>query len=278
MAYEEIIYDVSEQIATITLNRPDRLNAWTPVMEGEVLDAMQAAEKDADVRVIILTGADRGFCAGADLEALAWMKDVDIEEMGQEELLKRIAPDPGRTEARPDFGTTHSYYPSIQKPIIAAINGACVGLGMVIPLYCDIRICSDKAKFGTAFASRGLIAEYGMAWMLPRLIGMAHALDLLYSARIFGADEAHRMGLVNRVVAADELMNETRAYATQLATMVSPRSLRVIKQQTYDGLFQTLRESVDMATHEMYGAFASDDFKEGVAHFLEKRAPNFTGK
>src|SRR5690242_14936654 len=204
MAYQQINYETLDGIATITLNRPDKLNAWTPVMEQEVLAAMKEAEKDDNVRVIILTGAGRGFCAGADMEALSWMKDTDLNTMDRGELMKRIAPDPGRPEARPDFQTTNSYFPSIEKPIIGAVNGPAVGLGLVILLYCDFRFASSQAKFGTAFARRGLIAEYGMAWMLPRLVGLENGLDLLLSARIIDAEEALRLRLVSRVFPADQ--------------------------------------------------------------------------
>jgi enoyl-CoA hydratase/carnithine racemase len=278
MTYEQILYDVSDRIATVTLNRPERLNAWTPVMEKEVLHAIEVAEKDDEVRVIILTGAGRGFCAGADLEALAWMKDLDLSTVDPKEIAERIAPDPGRTNARPDFAKTHSYFPSVSKPILGAINGPCVGLGLVLALYCDLRFASETAKFSTAFSRRGLIAEYGISWMLPRLVGLSDALDLLFSARMVGAEEALRMGMVSRVVPGESLNETVREYAAELALQVSPRSLKVIKQQVYDSLLQSLEESIDAANGQMFGAFASEDFKEGVSHFLEKRPARFTGK
>jgi enoyl-CoA hydratase/carnithine racemase len=166
----------------------------------------------------------------------------------------------------------------IKKPILGAINGAAAGLGMVIALYCDIRFASEKAKFSTAFSRRGLIAEYGMAWMLPRIVGIANALDLLYSARLVEAEEALRMGLVSRVYAEASFQSEVRKYAAELANAVSPRSMRVIKRQVYEGLVQSLGDSIDSANEEMVRALACEDFKEGVAHFLEKRAPAFSGK
>ena len=277
MTYEQIQYEVAERIATVTLNRPDKLNAWTPVMENEVFHALQQAETDESVRVIILTGAGRGFCAGADmqnLDAVANDPDVLIK------LQAQLAAGPGgahRADVRSDFQKTYSYFPSVTKPIIGALNGPTVGLGFVISLYCDLRFASDQSKFSTAFSRRGLIAEHGISWMLPRLVGVANALDLLYSARLIDATEALRMGLVNRVCPQATLLDDVRNYARELADKVSPRSLRVIKRQVYDAMFQGLGEAIDVANTEMLQSFRSEDFQEGVAHFLEKRPPQFKG-
>jgi enoyl-CoA hydratase/carnithine racemase len=278
MAYAEILYDVSDRIATLTLNRPEKLNAWTNQMGAEVRAALLAAEEDADVRVIILTGAARGFCAGADMGMLQ-----SAAASGVDRRIMTAQPEPKRNGANrefqnPGFQRRYSYFPSIRKPILAAINGPCAGLGFVLSLYCDLRFASDTARFGTAFARRGLIAEHGISWMLPRLIGPAHALDLLLSARMIDAAEAARMGLVNRVIPSGQLLPEVRAYAGELATMVSPRSMSVIKQQVYNALMETLEEATVAADKAMLESFESQDFKEGVAHFVEKRAPAFTGK
>ncbi len=277
MANQEALYNVADRVATITLNRPDKLNAWTGTMEQEVRAAMQQAESDADVRVIILTGSGRGFCAGADMSLLDSIAQQGLGDQGREHVLRNSG-NGGRAGARPDFQKKYSYFPSIQKPVIAAVNGPAVGLGFIITLYCDLRFASDTARFGTAFAKRGLIAEYGIAWMLPRLIGPANALDMLFSARLVDAGEALRMGLVNRVFPQDSFMQGVNAYAKDLANNVSPRSLRVIKEQVYNGMFQTLSEAFDGAEQEMVKSLQCEDFKEGVAHFLEKRAPAFTGK
>ncbi len=278
MAYTEILYHVADHVATVTLNRPDKLNAWTFVMEKEVQDALAAAERDDHVRVIVLTGAGRGFCAGMDMSQLGHLAGTrpTVEQLKQS--LADYVRGPQRADARPDFQRTYSYFPAVGKPVLAALNGVTTGLGLVIALYCDVRLASDQAKFSTAFARRGLIAEHGLSWMLPRLVGHAHALDLLFSARTLDAAEALRIGLVNRVLPHEQFAEGVRAYAAELATQVSPRSLRVIKRQVYEALFQTLAEATDAANEQMFQSLVCDDFREGVAHFLEKRPPRFTGR
>src|SRR5712692_2619907 len=277
MPNQETLYNVADRIATITLNRPDKLNAWTATIEQEVRAAIYEAESDANVRVIVLTGAGRGFCAGADMSLLGNIAQQGLGDRGREHVLRNTG-NGQRPNVRPDFQKKYSYFPSIQKPVIAAVNGPAVGLGFIISLYCDLRLASDSARFGTAFAKRGLIAEYGLAWLLPRLIGPAHALDLLLSARIVDANEALRMGLVNQVFPQDKFMDSVYAYAKDLAHNVSPRSMRIIKEQVYNAMFQTLSEAFETAEQEMVQSLQCEDFKEGVAHFLEKRAPVFTGK
>ena len=277
MPSQETLYNVADRVATITLNRPDKLNAWTAVMESEVRAAMGEAERDNDIRVIILTGAGRGFCAGADISLLSSVAKQGLDKRRRAQALKNTNVRKLKG-VRPDFQRKYSYFPAVSKPVIAAINGPVVGLGLVISLYCDLRFASDAARFGTAFARRGLIAEYGMAWMLPRLVGVPNALDLLFSARMIDAAEALRMGLVNQVYPQDAFADKVREYARDLASGVSPRSMRVIKRQVYDAMFQTLGETFEISEHEMIASLLSEDFKEGVAHFLEKRAPNFQGK
>ena len=275
MPTQEIFYHVSGRIATITLNRPDKLNAWTRTMEAEVRQALQEAGADDDVRIIVLTGAGRGFCAGADMSLLQ-----SVAERGTHPLPDSTTNGGGSAGDGPgaDFQRQYSYFPAIPKPIIAAVNGPAVGLGLVIAMFCDLRFASEEARFGTAFARRGLIAEYGLAWLLPKVIGHANALDLLLSARMIGAQEALRMGLVNQVFPQDKFVDGVHAYASELADKVSPRSLRVIKRQVYDAMFQTLGQALDTATLEMRASLQCEDFKEGVAYFLEKRAPAFTGR
>jgi enoyl-CoA hydratase/carnithine racemase len=275
MPKQETLYEVADRVATITLNRPDKLNAWTAIMEQEVRSAIEEAERDDNVRVIVLTGAGRGFCAGADMSLLSSVATRGVDEAAEKQALQAGAQ---REGVRPDFQKKYSYFPAVGKPVIAAINGPIVGLGLVIALYCDLRWASDTARFSTTFARRGLIAEYGMAWMLPRLVGHANALDLLFSARTIDAAEALRMGLVNQVFPQDVFLDKVRENARELASNVSPRSLRVIKRQVYDAMFQTLAEAFEASERKMLASLQSSDFKEGVAHFLEKRAPAFTGR
>ena len=277
--YQDILYDVDDHVATITLNRPDKLNAWTRQMEAEVRQAMAAAAGDADARVIVLTGAGRGFCAGADMSLLQGVESTTDEARAVADRAAMAAsPIPDALDLPEDFSLRYTYFPSVPKPIIAAVNGPCAGLGMVMALYADIRFAAEEAFFTTAFARRGLIAEHGIDYMLPRLIGLPNALDLLLSARKVSANEAHHMGLVNQVFPLASFMDDVRAYAGDLAHAVSPRSMRVMKEQLYRTLARRLGEAVEFGNREMVKSFDSEDFKEGVAHFIEKRTPAFTGR
>jgi len=272
MNYEDILYRVDEGVAVITLNRPERLNAWRAEMDQDVRTAMRAAVADSEVRVIVLTGAGRGFCAGADMNTLTSIQSDAAAAAGATRAGEVFDP-----AARGDFCKQYSYFPAVQKPIVAAINGACAGLGMVLALYADIRFASDAAAFTTAFAKRGLIAEHGMSWLLPRLVGMAHAADLLYSARVVRAQEALAMGLVNRVIPLATFEAEVMMYAKTMAREVSPRSLKEMKREVWAAQFQDLGDAIESANQDMAASFASADFKEGVAHFVEKRPAKFTG-
>jgi enoyl-CoA hydratase/carnithine racemase len=270
--YEQITCDVANFVATITLNRPDKLNAWTKKMEDEVVAAVGAAASDDHVRVIILTGAGKGFCAGADLSLLS---AISQESIPRPDLIADVDMHPG---IQADFRKKYAWLLSVPKPIIAAINGPSVGLGFIIPLYCDFRFASEKARFSVIFSKRGLVAEYGLAWMLPRLVGLGNAIELIYTSKLINAAEALRIGLVTRVLPEENFLGAVQEFASDLATTVSPRSLRVMKKQIYTGLMQSLGEASDTAVEEMKGSFGTEDFKEGVAHFLEKRAAAFTGR
>ncbi len=272
MAYTDILYRVEDGVAVVTLNRPNKLNAWRGKMERDVRVAMRAAADDDTVRVIVFTGAGRGFCAGADMDMLQ-----DTVAAGEVQT-SGARPPAFDDNVRDDFKRQYAFFPAVPKPIIAAINGPCAGLGLVMALYADLRIASDTAVFTTSFARRGLIAEHGISWLLPRLVGIAHATDLLFSARVVRAPEALAMGLVNRVIPSPEFEDEVIAYARMLATEVSPRSLSEMKREIWNAQFQTLGEAIDAANADMQKSFTSEDFKEGVAHFVEKRAPAFTGR
>ena len=279
MAYSDILYGVDESVATITLNRPDRLNAWSRDMEGDVRSAMDVAGADKNVRVIIVTGAGRGFCAGADMSMLSASSEEDSDSRRESDR-HRLHHEPmtRQLDLVSDHNMRYTYFTSVPKPVIAAINGPCAGLGLVMALFCDVRFSSENAVFTTAFARRGLIAEHGVDWILPRVVGLPNALDLLLSARKLGAEEARDMGLVGKVFPHDELMGAVRSYAKELATMVSPRSMRVMKEQIYRTQDTSLSESVNRGFDEMYDSLDSDDFKEGVAHFVEKRDPSFNSQ
>lgn len=272
MDLQQVAYEVSEGIATVTLNRPEKLNAWTSRMADEIRHCMSTAAADDAVKVIILTGAGRGFCAGADMNDLTVMTG---EGAGSISSSAPEAFDPG---SRQDFQRRYAYFPSVPKPILAAINGPCAGLGLVIALYCDMRFSAAEAVYTTSFSRRGLVAEHGISWILPKHVGLSTGLDLLLSARRVNAEEALRIGLVDRVIPSESLVAEVRAYAMELATMVSPRSMKVMKQQIWNAQFQTLAEAIDVADVETALSLGSEDFREGVSHFIERRKPAFTGR
>ena len=269
--YEQIRYEVTDPMATITLNRPGALNAWTTRMGAEVKHAVAAAEADKSVVAIVLTGEGRGFCAGADLNDL---KGISQGERGARAPAELKA-DPGDPAMGDDFRGTYTYLLSVRKPVIAAINGAVAGMAVPIALSCDLRFASEKALFTLAFSKRGLIAEWGSAWLLPRLLGPSAALDLLFSSRRVDAEEALRIGLVNRVLPPDELLPFVRRYVEDLADGCSPASLAVMKRQVYQQLTEPLGPSEKDAIRLMKESFERPDFREGVTSFMEKRSPKF---
>ena len=269
--YQQILYDVSDPVATITLNRPKTLNAWTHQMAAEVKHALAEAEQDPRVVAIVITGAGRGFCSGADLDNL---KNISEGE-SMDEVADGLAADPGDPDMGDSFRGTYTYLLSIRKPVIAAINGPVAGMAVPIALCCDLRFASDRALFTTAFSRRGLVAEWGISWLLPRLVGPAHALDLLFSARKIDAAEAERVGLVNRVIPHAELLKFVREYVEELALHCSPTSLLIMKRQVYQNLSESLGHAEKEARRLMIESFSRPDFAEGVNSFLEKRPPRF---
>jgi enoyl-CoA hydratase/carnithine racemase len=249
---------VQDGVALLTLNRPDRLNAWTAEMERVYFGLLEDCAASDEVRVIVVTGAGRGFCAGADMQELQAIGDGSLEVSA--EVHERRA---------------QTFPLSIPKPILAAINGACAGIGLVAALMCDVRFAADGAKLTTAFARRGLVAEHGISWMLPRLIGPARALDLLLSGRVVLAQEALTLGLVNRVSAPEKLLEETLDYARELALKCSPASMARMKRQVYGDLELGLGEALAEADRLMLESFTAADFVEGVASFVQRRDPRF---
>jgi enoyl-CoA hydratase/carnithine racemase len=265
-------YEVTDGVATITLNRPERLNSWTGRMSVEYRSALVEASEDESVRVVVVTGAGRGFCAGADSDALAGHAARGHYESG----LDDTAPRPGYG-VRPEFDADMAYHFGVAKPIIAAINGGAAGIGFALACYCDLRFAAKGAKLTTAHGRLGLPAEFGLSWLLPKLVGVTHAADLLLSSRIFLAEEAPP-GLLNAVYVPEELMSAVGGYATRLANDVSPASVAVTKRQLYRDLLglggdpaASITDSVAMLSEMMGGA----DYREGVAALVEKRAPRF---
>jgi enoyl-CoA hydratase/carnithine racemase len=241
-------------VLVLTLNRPDRMNAWNNDLEDRYFALLDEAEDDVGVRAIVLTGAGRAFCAGADMANL-----------------QRIDQAAGRS-ARP---RSRTFPRMLDKPLIAAINGAAAGLGLVEALCCDVRFCTPEAKLTTAFARRGLIAEYGLSWMLPRLIGQGNAFDLALSGRIVLGEEAYKLGLVDRLVSFEGLLESAIAFATDLAESCSPLSMAIIKRQLRshgDVDFATALAESDAL---MLAFFDLPDVKEGVASYVERRSPTF---
>lgn len=253
-----VLMEVAGEVATLTLNRPERLNAWTPEMGSAYFDRLDECAAREDVRAIVVTGADRGFCAGAD------MADLAAVGAGEADGAAR------RTDPRPQ-----SHPLTIPKPIVAAINGPCAGIGLVLALMCDIRFAAEDAKLTTAFARRGLVAEHGISWILPRLVGPATALDLLLSGRIVLGEEAARLGLVNRAFAREPLVEEALSYARELAVRSAPSSMAAMKRQVYADLDRGLGPAIEEANRLMGISLTAPDFVEGVTSFVERRDPSF---
>ena len=276
--YEQILTDVEHQVLTITLNRPDRLNAWTGQMQLEVEDAIEKAGKDDTIRCIVVTGAGRGFCAGADMNGLQEIKPDSAAADAAVSGASTAEADPAADDLAALYPGRFGYMYACPKPIIAAINGPCAGIGLIFTLYADLRFANQEAKFTTAFAQRGLIAEHGIAWLLPRLVGEAQALDLLFTARVFRGAEAANIGLVNQALPANELLPHVMETAVYLSNQVSPRSLAIMKRQIRESYFQSFARSLEVADQEMQASFASFDFKEGVDSFVEKRPAKFQGR
>lgn len=260
--FEEILYDVEDRVATITLHRPEKLNAQTGQMTAELHQAFAAAEVDDDVRAVIVTGAGRAFCAGSDMSA------------GPREVLPGDAPPSGDGTA----SITMRLY-DFPKPVIAAINGAAVGFGVSSTLAMDIRISSTAGRFGFVYSQRGIAPESASSWFLPRIVGIEQALSWMYSGKVFGADEALAGGLVSEVVDSEDLLDRAREIAEEIASLTSPVSIAFIRQSLWKGLGASHPSEAQQLEAQMtHATRGSDDGREGILSFLEQRPPEFTSK
>jgi len=280
MAYKEIITDISENILTITLNRPDKLNAFTGTMMNEMIDAFQKANKDDNVRAIIVTGSGRAFCAGADLSAGASTFDATKRSDRPERNAGPVdSVDWSDERVRDGGGRVTLEIFECLKPVIAAVNGPAVGIGVTMQLAMDIRIASENARFGFVFSRRGIVPEAASSWFLPRIVGISQALAWCFSGKVFDAQEALRGKLVSEVVPADQLLPRARAIAREIADNTAPVSVALIRQM----MWKMLGADHPMEAHKVdsrgiYSRGASADVREGVTSFLEKRPAKFPQK
>lgn len=258
---------IEDGVATVTLDRAEKLNAMTRPMEAALREAVEKAGADPAMRLIVVTGAGRAFCAGADLSGGSAAPRPSASGLSD-----------AAEVADANFAQRWSWLLQVPKPVVAAVNGPAVGVGLVLALYCDLRLASEAAKLGAVYVRRGLVAEYGLGWLLPRLVGPAQALDMLLTGRLVAADEALRLGLVNRVFPAAEFARSVRGFARDLAENCSPSATAMVKRQVWEGAFQDLAAASALADAEMERCRGTEDHREGVASFLEKRPPRFTGR
>jgi len=263
MEYNDIILKKKDRVATIVLNRPDSLNALGGTMRQDIIAAIEEIKFDNEIRVLVITGAGRAFCAGGNIKEME-KTSADVSLLKRREFIRnnahRII-----TEIR-----------ELEKPVIACVNGAAIGAGCNIALACDMRIASEKAKFGVSFVNMGLVSDYGGLYFLPRLVGTAKALELFYTGEIFLAKEAERIGMINRAVPLEELEDVTYELANRIAKK-APVALAMIKEILYKGLSLDLRTELDLEATAQSICLKSEDHREGVRSFLEKREPDFKG-
>ncbi len=277
MSYEHILYSVKDQILTITLNRPEKLNAYTAKMQSELIDAFDRANTDDNIRAIVVTGAGRAFCAGADLSAGASTFDATKREDRPERNAGPVGSVDWSDERVRDGGgrLTLKIFESL-KPVIAAVNGPAVGIGATMQLAMDIRIASETARFGFVFSRRGIVPEACSSWFLPKIVGIAQALDWCYSGRVFDAGEALRGRLVSEVVKPEDLLARAYAIAAEIRDNAAPVSVALIRQMMWRlSALDHPMEAHRIDSRGIYARGASEDVKEGVVSFLEKRKARF---
>ncbi len=271
--YDSLKYQVIKSAAVITLNRPKTLNALTYLMIDELKHALTTADHDPSVVGVVITGEGKGFCSGMDMSTLESTSATGELVAAADKSVSDADADSDATDE--ESGSGYAYFMKLRKPVIAAINGAAAGMGMSISLFCDLRFAASNAVFVTSFSQRGLIAEHGQCWLLPRLIGPAHALDLLWSSRKVTAEEALDIGLVDRIFNPQELVDATVEYIEHLATHCSPLSIMRMKRQVYNHMPLTLEEAMIASDELMAESIKDPDYKEGVASFTERRLPKF---
>jgi len=269
MTYQAIILEKKENIATITLNRPEKLNAITPQMTQELISALDDVDEDDEMRVLVITGAGRGFCAGADVGGMSGGAEGDTSAVRGAEAIRQ-----GLTQGA---GRIIPKLQKMQKPTIAMVNGVAVGAGFDIALACDLRVGSENTRFMNAFVRIGLFPGFGGTWLYPRVMGLGKALEYLFTGDFIEAEEAEKIGVLNRQVPADELEKETMALARKIADG-PPLSIRLMKLQVYKGLGMDLETAMQVAAACETITLSSEDHREGVAAFREKRKATFQGR
>jgi enoyl-CoA hydratase/carnithine racemase len=263
-------YEIDQRVATIWLDRPHRMNAWTGRLHTEYRYLLNRANEDSGVGAIVVTGRGKGFCVGGDSQALTGHSERGSYDAGTPEDIAK----PGYG-VNANFNAAFAYHFGLTKPVIAAINGPAAGIGLALACFADVRFAISGIKLTTAHGKLNLPAEYGLSWMLPRIVGLGRANDLLLTSRVFMSDEAEQIGFVNQLYSPETLVAESQAYAKNLIETVSPESLRQTRWQVYQDLHGSVAASVETSEQLLEAMMRDDDYREGVKAFLEKRKPQW---